>query len=396
MYTLLLAVIYLAFISLGLPDSLLGAAWPVMHVDLGASVSYAGAVTIIISIGTVLSSLLSDRLTNRFGAGKVTFISVLMTAVALLGFSASDSFWQICLWAVPYGLGAGAVDAALNNYVALHYTSRHMSWLHCFWGVGAAIGPYIMGYCLTGVDWRGGYRIISCLQFALSAIILLSLPLWKKRPGEIVEDKSETETRTLGLIETLKLRGMPLVLIAFFAYCAVEQTSILWASSYLTQYRGVSEDAAARFASLFFLGITAGRFLNGFVADKLGDKKMIRIGIIIMAVGAVAVGLPIESNILALIGLVVVGLGCAPVYPCIIHATPDNFGRENSQAAIGVEMASAYIGTTVTPPLFGLIAEHISIGLYPLYIFLFAAAALALTEISSAIINVGVRIVIRD
>ena len=391
MYTLLLAVIYLAFISLGLPDSLLGAAWPVMHVDLGASVSYAGAVTIIISIGTVLSSLLSDRLTNRFGAGKVTFISVLMTAVALLGFSASDSFWQICLWAVPYGLGAGAVDAALNNYVALHYTSRHMSWLHCFWGVGAAIGPYIMGYCLTGVDWRGGYRIISCLQFALSAIILLSLPLWKKRPGEIVEDKSETETRTLGLIETLKLRGMPLVLIAFFAYCAVEQTSILWASSYLTQYRGVSEDAAARFASLFFLGITAGRFLNGFVADKLGDKKMIRIGIIIMAVGAVAVGLPIKSNILALIGLVVVGLGCAPVYPCIIHATPDNFGRENSQAAIGVEMASAYIGTTVTPPLFGLIAEHISIGLYPLYIFLFAAAALALTEISSAIINVGVR-----
>ena len=391
MYTLLLAVIYLAFISLGLPDSLLGAAWPVMHVDLGASVSYAGAVTIIISIGTVLSSLLSDRLTNRFGAGKVTFISVLMTAVALLGFSASDSFWQICLWAGPYGLGAGAVDAALNNYVALHYTSRHMSWLHCFWGVGAAIGPYIMGYCLTGVDWRGGYRIISCLQFALSAIILLSLPLWKKRPGEIVEDKSETETRTLGLIETLKLRGMPLVLIAFFAYCAVEQTSILWASSYLTQYRGVSEDAAARFASLFFLGITAGRFLNGFVADKLGDKKMIRIGIIIMAVGAVAVGLPIKSNILALIGLVVVGLGCAPVYPCIIHATPDNFGRENSQAAIGVEMASAYIGTTVTPPLFGLIAEHISIGLYPLYIFLFAAAALALTEISSAIINVGVR-----
>ncbi len=391
MYTLLLAVIYLAFISLGLPDSLLGAAWPVMHVDLGASVSYAGAVTIIISIGTVLSSLLSDRLTNWFGAGKVTFISVLMTAVALLGFSASDSFWQICLWAVPYGLGAGAVDVALNNYVALHYTSRHMSWLHCFWGVGAAIGPYIMGYCLTGGDWRGGYRIISCLQFALSAIILLSLPLWKKRPGEIVEDKSETETRTLGLIETLKLRGMPLVLIAFFAYCAVEQTSILWASSYLTQYRGVSEDAAARFASLFFLGITAGRFLNGFVADKLGDKKMIRIGIIIMAVGAVAVGLPIKSNILALIGLIVVGLGCAPVYPCIIHATPDNFGRENSQAAIGVEMASAYIGTTVTPPLFGLIAEHISIGLYPLYIFLFAAAALALTEISSAIINVGVR-----
>lgn len=385
MYTLLLAVIYLAFISLGLPDSLLGAAWPVMHVDLGASVSYAGAVTIIISIGTVFSSLLSDRLTNRFGAGKVTFISVLLTAVALLGFSASDSFIEICLWAIPYGLGAGAVDAALNNYVALHYTSRHMSWLHCFWGVGAAIGPYIMGYCLTSGDWRGGYRIISCLQFGLSAIIMLSLPLWKKRSAETAAE--ESEERALGLIDTLKLRGLPLVLVAFFAYCAVEQTSILWASSYLSQYRGISEDAAASFASLFFLGITAGRFLNGFIADKLGDKKMIRIGIIIMAVGAIAVGIPIGSNILTLIGLVVVGLGCAPVYPCIIHATPDNFGRENSQAAIGVEMASAYIGTTVTPPLFGLIAEHISIGLYPLYIFLFAAAALALTEISSVVVN---------
>lgn len=379
MYSLLLAVIYIAFISLGLPDSLLGSTWPIMQEQFGVPVSYAGIISMIIAVGTVISSLASDRLTKKFGAGKVTAISVLLTAAALFGFSASNSFILLCLWAIPYGLGAGAVDAALNNYVAIHYAARHMSWLHCFWGLGASIGPYIMGYCLTGnYGWNNGYRIISIMQIILTVILFLSLPLWKQKNRSV--NKEEVQTKALSLPETLKIRGVPYILITFFAYAAVEQTSMLWASSYLVQYRSVDANTAASFASLFVLGITLGRFISGFVTDKLGDKQLIRIGIFIIIAGVLMVAFPMEYDGLALAGLVVIGFGCAPTYPAIIHSTPFNFGEKNSQAVIGVQMACAYIGTTFTPPLFGLVASHIHIGLYPLYIFLFTVLMLIMSE----------------
>ena len=378
MFSLLLAIIYLAFISLGLPDSLLGSAWPVMQTELGVPISYAGIITMIIAGSTIVSSLLSDRMIRKMGAGLVTAISVAMTAAALMGFSLSPRFWMLCLWAIPYGLGAGAVDAALNNYVALHYSSRHMSWLHAFWGVGVSISPAVMGACLSGgAGWAGGYRVISLFQIALTAVLFFSLPLWKKTDGT---DEDGTVTEALSLGQVLRLRGAPCVLIAFFAYCALEQTTGLWASSYLVEFRHISEISAARFASLYYMGIMIGRFLNGFIADKFGDKTMIRVGILTACAGIAMVALPIKVDFIALAGLLVIGLGAAPIYPCIIHSTPTNFGRENSQSMVGVQMAAAYVGTTFMPPLFGLIAQYVSIGLYPAFLMLFALFALIMTE----------------
>ena len=379
MYALLLIILYLAFISLGLPDSLLGSAWPVMYGQLGVPMSYAGMVTMIIAGGTIISSLLSHRVTRKFGAGLVTAVSVLMTAAALLGFSMADSFWILCIWAIPYGLGAGAVDAALNNYVALHYSSRHMSWLHCFWGVGAAISPYIMGYCLTGgLGWRSGYHAVATLQFVLTVILFVSLPLWKRKSAQQGEEVSRAAA--LSLPQVLKLRGVGFVLVTFFGYCALESTAGLWASSYLTEYRGISSEMAANFASLFFLGITVGRFFCGFFAERIGDKNLIRYGIFIILLGGILVGIPVEQSGTALAGLVMIGLGCAPIYPSIIHATPDHFGKENSQAVIGIQMASAYVGSTFMPPVFGLIAGSVSIGLYPAYLLFFAVLMLIMSE----------------
>lgn len=379
MFSFLLVIIYVAFISLGLPDSLLGSAWPVMYGELGVPISSAGIITMIIAGGTIVSSLLSDRLTRKLGAGLVTAVSVCMTAIALFGFSISHSFALLCLWAIPYGLGAGAVDAALNHYVALHYASRHMSWLHCFWGIGAAVSPYIMSYCLTGgFGWNSGYRAVSVIQAVLTVILFLSLPLWKQKSAQ--QSQEELSAAPLRFTQAIRIKGVPLVLLTFFAYCAFEQTAGLWASSYLVQYRGIHADIAARFASFFFLGITFGRFLCGFIADKLGDKILIRIGIVTLTFGMVLVALPLKQNMAALAGLVVAGLGGAPVYPCIIHSTPSNFGRENAQAIIGIQMASAYVGTTFMPPLFGLIASHVHIGLYPVYLLLFAVLMLWASE----------------
>ena len=377
MISLLLAIIYLAFISLGLPDSLLGSAWPVMRVQFGAPLSAAGMISMIIAGGTIVSSLLSDRMTRKLGAGLVTAISVAMTAVALFGFSISGSVAMLCLWAVPYGLGAGSVDAALNNYVALHYASRHMSWLHCFWGVGASVSPYIMGAALAATGrWELGYRAVSIIQVVLAAALFITLPLWRvhKAPG----DEKGGGGPVLGLRGALRIPGVPCVLLAFLGYCAAECTAGLWASSYLVGARDVDPNTAARFASLFYLGITFGRFLNGFVADRLGDRRLIRVGIAVMTVGAVMIMLPVK--LLALAGLVIFGLGCAPVYPSIIHSTPYNFGKENSQAIIGMQMASAYTGSTLMPPLFGLIANHISIRLFPFYLAAFIVLMAVMTE----------------
>ena len=370
MLNLLLPIIYLAFVSLGLPDSLLGAAWPSMYPEFGMPVSYAGVISMIIAAGTIVSSLQSDRLTRRFGTGKVTAASVAMTAFALWGFSASHSFYLLCLWAIPYGLGAGSVDASLNNYVALHYASRHMSWLHCMWGVGASLGPHIMGYALSdGRSWNMGYRYVALIQIVLTAILLFSLPLWKS--GTSHSDNAGEEKRTtesaLSLRQILQIPGAKAIMAAFFCYCALEQTTALWASSYLVLYKGTSAETAASYASLFFVGITVGRALSGFLTLKWNDSQMVRLGQGLILLGVVAVLIP-GSDQIALAGFILIGFGCAPVYPCMIHATPEYFGADKSQAVIGVQMASAYVGTCLMPPLFGLLAGALSISLLPYYL----------------------------
>ena len=372
MVHLLLAIIYIAFISLGLPDSLLGAAWPVMHEDLGAPLSYAGIISMIIAFGTVVSSLQSDRLTLWLGTGKVTAISVAMTATALFGFSASSEFWMLCLWAIPYGLGAGGVDAALNNYVALHCRSWHMSWLHCMWGVGAATGPYIMGMALEmGTGWPAGYHIIAVMQVVLTIILFASLPLWKERKDEVQADSGH-KRNPLSLREIFRIPGAREILVAFFCYSAVEQTCGLWASSFLNLSKGISAEQAASFGAMFFIGITVGRAINGFFAMRMHDESMIRMGQVLILLGIVTVMLP-AGDAVALAGLILIGLGCAPIYPCIIHSTPTHFGKDKSQAIIGVQMAAAYIGTMLMPPLFGILANHLSISLLPIYLLVLLA-----------------------
>lgn len=379
MFSALLSIIYISFISLGLPDSLLGSAWPMMSDELSAPLSYMGIVSVIISLGTVISSLFADRLTRRLGTGLVTAISVAMTAIGLLGFYLGQSFAFICVFSVPYGLGAGAVDAALNNYVALHYSSRHMSWLHCFWGVGASVGPYVMGAAIgLGMGWRGGFGIISALQIALSAALFISLPLWKLHKNDGAEPKKANQA-SIGIIGALRLSGVKAILLAFFCYCSLEATAGLWASSYLVEHKGVSAETAAILASMFYLGITLGRFICGFIADRVGDKRMIRLGCFVIILGITLIAIPVKSSYPAIAGLIITGLGAAPIYPSLIHATPDNFGKENSQAIIGIQMASAYVGILVVPAIFGGIAEA-HIAFYPFFMLVFALALLGFTE----------------
>ena len=424
MYGLLLAIIYLSFISLGLPDSLIGSAWPVMHVDLGVSVASAGVITIIISAGTVVSSLFSDFLIKKLGTGIVTALSVGMTALALLGFSFATEYWHLCVLAIPYGLGAGAVDAALNNYVAINYSAKYLNWLHCFWGIGASISPYIMSFALTkGLGWNNGFRIVFYIQIALTIILLVAIPLWKKaRKGRgfkpisqfddleykisasslpqnadirnqaqstAFEHQSDQNVQNVpegkkNFFSVFKIKGVWFVLIAFFAYSALEQTTGLWATSYLVQYKGIDATVAAKFASFFYIGITAGRAFAGIFADKIGDRLLIRIGSGIIIVGVLLVALPFQSTVPSLVGLIVIGMGCAPVYPAIIHSTPVNFGKNNSQSVIGLQMACAYIGTTAMPPLFGVIAQYVNIGLYSLYILLFTVLMIVMSELLNA------------
>ena len=307
MYTLLLLLIYMAFISLGLPDSLLGSAWPIMHEAFSVPLSYAGLVTMIISAGTICSSLMSERLTKKFGTQIVTVCSVLLTAAALFGFSTSSAFYMLCLWAIPYGLGAGAIDVALNNYVALHYSSKHMSWLHCFWGVGTIISPYIMSYALTTSSWQNGYRMVSFLQMGITMILFVTLPVWKVNK---TAEQQEEQHEVIGIRGAVKIKGVPQLLLGFFSYCALESTLILWSSSYLVGAKGISAERAAAYAALFCSGITLGRFLAGFVTEKLGDHKMIRLGTTILLAGCAAVLLPIPSDTAALAGLVVMDWMC--------------------------------------------------------------------------------------
>jgi len=367
MVHLMLIIIYISFISLGLPDALLGSAWPIMHQELGIPVSYAGGISLTIAAGTVVSSLMSDRLTKRLGSGKVTAISVGLTALALFGFSVSNRYWMLLLFAIPYGLGAGSVDASLNNYVALHYSSRVMSWLHCMWGIGASVGPYILGMALTGgMTWNAGYQIIGVFQLVLTVILFLSLPMWKKRKGEAGGEQGEHE-KALTLPQIVAIPGAKEVLIAFFCYCAVEQTAILWSSSYFVMYRGVDKEVAASLGSVYLIGLTVGRGISGFLTVRINDANMIRLGQALLVTGILVMFLPF-GTVGSIVGLILCGLGSAPIYPCVIHSTPEHFGEENSQAIIGVQMASAYLGICLMPPLFGLIANYITVALLPVYL----------------------------
>lgn len=386
MFQFLLGVIYLAFISLGLPDALLGSAWPTIYQEFSVPVSYSGGIFMIIAGGTIISSLQSDRLTKRWGTGKVTAASVCMTAVALFGFSVSHSYGALCLWAIPYGLGAGSVDASLNNYVALHYASRHMSWLHCMWGIGASIGPYVMGYALAnGQSWNRGYGLIAMFQVVLTAVLIFSLPLWK-RPYEGETGEVHDRKEPLSLKKIWSIPGAKEVMITFFCYCALEQTASLWAGSYLVLHQGFSEEQAAAFAGLYFAGITIGRFAGGFLTVKYSDSRMIRLGIGGILAGILLLLLPF-GKVTALFGLLMAGLGCAPIYPSMIHATPGNFGKDCSQAMIGVQMAAAYLGTCLMPPVFGVIANVIRISWFPVYLLLILAVMFVMHEKMLAKVN---------
>ncbi len=378
MLTILLCIIYISFISLGLPDALLGSAWPSMYTQLQVPISYAGLISMVVAGGTIVSSLLSYKLIRKLGTGKVTAFSVGMTALALFGFSISHSFLLICLWAIPYGLGAGSVDAALNNFVALHYKARHMNWLHCFWGVGASLGPYIMGYCLTrNLGWNSGYRYIFFIQMALTAVLFISLPLWKKSVPS--QEDEQAAANSFKFRDLARIAGIKPAMLAFLCYCGLETTTGLWGSSYMVVAKGLSPDAAAEWVALFYLGITVGRFLSGFITMKLSDHNMIRVGQVIIVLGTVALMLPL-SNYAMCAGFVLIGLGCAPIYPSLLHATPDNFGNELSQPIMGIQMACAYIGSTFMPPLVGLLVEHISMSLYPIFLFAVVVVMILMVE----------------
>ena len=398
MFSILLLMIYLAFVSLGLPDALLGSAWPIMYQEFAVPVSYSGTVFMIICGGTILSSLNSEKLNRRFGTGKITAISVLLTAIALFGFSISHSFLMLCLFAIPYGLGAGSVDAALNHYVALHYSSRHMSWLHCMWGLGASVGPYIMGFVLQrGEPWSRGYLIVSLIQFALAIALFCSLSLWKKKPEELKENAASTakqedsqqnnslqeatseespkqeslsseapKQRALSLKEVFAIPGAKESLASFYGYCALEQTVGLWAGSFMVLALGMEEKLAASYVALFYFGITFGRFLSGFFTMKWKDEQMVLGGSAIVFFGIFLLFTP-WSKAMVLPALILIGLGCAPVYPSVIHSTPYNFGVEHSSALIGAQMASAYVGTLIMPPLFGVLGRSFSMKLFPYY-----------------------------
>lgn len=364
MFSLLLALIYLAFISLGLPDALLGSAWPVMHTEINVPISYAGILSIITLLCTVVSSLLSDRLTRKFGTGLVTAVSVLTTALALFGFSVSSNFFMLCLLSIPYGLGAGSIDAALNTYVAIHYESRHMSWLHCMWGVGVSVGPYIISYSLSkNMSWNTGYLIIAIIQSIITIIMFSSLPLWKKD----VEEISKETTKAISFSSLLSIVGVKEILFAFFCYSAIEQAVILWLASYLNVAKSFTPEKAAFFASLFFIGITLGRAVNGFLTIKFSDSTLIRLGMYLIAIGIFLLFLPFNSFV-SVIAFLFIGLGLAPIYPSIIHSTPIYFGEDRARSMIGIQMACTYIGASIMPPVFGLLAGFLGLSIFPVYL----------------------------
>ena len=378
MGSLLLAVIYLIFVSLGLPDSLLGSGWPSMQADFGVPSSYAGYVSMTISFMTIISALLSPRLIKRFHTKWIVIVSIFLTVLGLLGFSFSGRYWMLFLCAVPYGLGAGSIDASVNHYVANHYSSSVMNFLHCFYGAGAVISPFIMALALKTARWNEGYRWTAYIQAGILLVCILSLPLWKKG-----STAAEEASDSAGIPETLKVPGVLLTLTAFFAYCSGEATCFLWTPSYFAGTRaGLSDETIASFGSLIFGGLMLGRLISGFVSNRLGDRRMIRIGIIVELAGIVLVMIPAQSYLSAMIGFIVIGTGMGPVYPAIQHMAPANFGARYSAAVIGLQMASAYIGSTFMPMIFGHLQQLAGIGIMPFYLLLFALLNISMLEIA--------------
>ena len=394
MFSFLLLIIYLSFISLGLPDALLGSAWPIMHEELKVPLSYSGSVYMLISCCTILSSLKSESLNRRFGTGKITAFSVLLTALAIFGFSMSRSFYMLLLFAIPYGLGAGSVDAALNHYVALHYSSRHMNWLHCMWGIGASIGPYIMGFVLQrGYSWSKGYFLIGLLQAGLTFLLFLSLGLWKEKEEDMNDlvkvemHEGEEGKKAMSFREILRIPGAKECIASFFFYCAIEQTIGLWSGSFMVYSLRIDAKLAASLVALFYFGITFGRFLAGIFSAKWKDEELILGGIAILFLGIALLfpaglfsgkqlfGMELRQ-VFVILSLLFMGLGCAPIYPAIIHSTPYNFGAENTSALIGKQMASAYIGSLSLPPVFGVLAKNFGTELFPFYAVVLGIAML--------------------
>ena len=378
MGSLLLAVIYLIFISLGLPDSLLGSGWPKMQIAFQVPSSYAGYVSMAISFMTIISALLSPGLIKRFHTKWIVIVSIFMTILGLLGFSVSKEYWMLFLIAVPYGLGAGAIDASVNHYVANHYSGAAMNFLHCFYGVGAMISPYIMAQALSRARWNEGYRWTAFVQAGILFVCIISLPMWKKTEEASAEEEVKDSA---GIRETLKVPGVILTLIAFYAYCSGEATCFLWTPSFFAGTKeGLSDERIASFGSLIFGGLMLGRLISGFVSDKLGDRRLIRIGIAVELLGIIMIFIPDAHYMVAAAGFVVIGTGMGPVYPSIQHMTPVNFGKKYSAAAIGLQMASAYVGSTFMPMVFGILQEHLGIGIMPAYLLIFAVLNIALLE----------------
>ena len=377
-----LALIYLAFISLGLPDSLLGSSWPLMYADYGVPVGNAGFISILVSAGTIISSLFSHRVIRRFGTGKVTVVSVTLTAIALLGFSLSPSFLWLLACAVPLGLGAGAVDSGLNEFVAEHYKAKHMNWLHCSWGIGAMLGPILISALTqSSHSWRSGYMSISVVQFILVALLLFSLPMWRKfeSPGPAVQEiGTPARSAKQGVFAPLRAKGAIFAMLTFFLYTSVENSMMLWGASYLVNIKDIKPESAAGWVSLFFLGITAGRALSGFVSMKLSNEALIRIGGILLIAGMFIMLLPLPA-VFTIAGFIIVGLGLAPIFPCMLHQTPVYFKKENAQAAMGLQMAFAYCGITLMPPLFGQLFAHLSFSLMPYLLLLCGIGLFACT-----------------
>lgn len=387
MLILLLVIIYIAFISLGLPDSILGSAWPMIHQSLNVPTSYAGISTMIVSCGTIISSFFSAKLIKKFGTGKIVAVSVLMTAVSLLGISFVPDFIWVCVLGIPLGLGAGAVDSALNNFVALHYKAKHMNWLHCFWGIGATTGPFIMSiFLLRKNGWRMGYATIGIIQLTLTACLIISLPLWKK--FETTNNQAESVKSDIKLSTIIRIPGAVPAFIGFFCYCALELTTGLWGSSYLVICKGLQAGRAAQWVSLYYLGITTGRFISGFMAIKFNDKNMIRIGQVICICGAILLLIP-ASAYFQLAGLVTIGLGCAPIYPAMLHETPNRFGKELSLGIMGIQMAVAYVGSTFMPPLFGFIANTFNFNILPYFQLAIVAIMLIISERVNNIVRIN-------
>ena len=381
---LLIAVIYLIFVSLGLPDSLLGSGWPAMQVDLNVPSSYAGYVSMTISFMTIISALISPRLIRKVHTKWIVIVSILLTVLGLFGFSFVSAYWMFFIFAVPSGLGAGAIDASINNYVANNFSGSVMNFLHCFYGVGAVISPMIMGLALRTARWNEGYRWTACIQLGILLVVVFSLPLWKKNEKQADEALAESA----GISKAIRVPGVLPTLFAFFSYCSGEATCFLWTSSYFAGTKqGLSDEKIASFGSLIFGGLMLGRLISGFVSDKLGDKRLIRIGIVTELIGIGMIMIPAQNYLPAAVGFVAAGTGMGPIYPAIQHMAPANFGKKNSAAVIGLQMAFAYVGSTFMPMLFGNLQQWIGIWIMPYYLLIFALLNISLLEFSYRVIG---------